>query len=149
MAEPKQNTAFTLFLGLEDTAGSGFVVDPTIAAGDFQVSIDGGAFANLATLPVVAPAGAQTVQVDLSAAEMDGDNVVVRAVDQAGSEWKDVLVAFELPKANITDVFDSFANSASVVDAAGVRTITVFEDDDVTTKFQVEISADGLTRTKL
>jgi hypothetical protein len=60
---------------------------PTIAAGDFQVSIDGGALANLATLPTEEPAGSGIVKLELSAEEMRGDEIVVRWVDQADDEW--------------------------------------------------------------
>lgn len=87
---PRKNTAFTFYAALRDQADTKlFKVDPTIAAGDFQISIDGGAFANLATLPVVAPSGGRLVEIALSASEMDGDNVTVVAADQAGAEWSE------------------------------------------------------------
>ena len=66
-----------------------------LAAGDFQISIDGGAFANLATLPTVTPAGGRAVKISLSAAEMTGDNIVVQAVDAAGAEWCDLFIDIE------------------------------------------------------
>lgn len=84
MADPLRNVAYTTVAILS-------VDNPTIAAGDFQVSIDGGSFANLTTLPTAIDSSA-AVLVSLSASEMDGDNIVVRAQDQAGSEWSDTYV---------------------------------------------------------
>ena len=48
---PKKNTAFILYVGLEDKANAGlFKAAPTLAAGDFKVSIDGGTLNNLTDL---------------------------------------------------------------------------------------------------
>lgn len=150
MAEPKQATAYVFFLALDDQAMSAFVVNPTIAAGDFQVSIDGAAFANLATLPVVTPAGSRLVQIDLSAAEMTGQFISLLGVDVAGAQWRDIFVGFDLPEAGSDDIFDALFNNAGVLnEVGGSRLITLFEDDGTTIKQQVRISADGLTRTKL
>lgn len=60
---------------------------PTLATGDVQVSKDGGALANIATLPSESPSGSGIVQVTLSATEMDADEVVVLFKDAAGDEW--------------------------------------------------------------
>lgn len=92
MPDPKKNTAFTFALSLVETAARpNFKANPTLATGDFKVSIDGGAFNNLATLPTVSPASGRNVQVALSAAEMNGDRIVVQAVDAAGAEWDEVM----------------------------------------------------------
>lgn len=64
------------------------VASPTISAGDFQVSKDFGAFANLATLPAVAPAASGQVQVSLSTEEMNADNVLVKWHDPENT-WDD------------------------------------------------------------
>lgn len=79
------------YIALTDPANPGrFKANPTIAAGDFQVSKDGGAFANLATLPSVAPAGGIAVKITLSSTEMNADNVFIKAIDQtAPNEWDD------------------------------------------------------------
>lgn len=68
-----------------------FQVNPTIAAGDFQISTDDGAFANLATLPVVDPAGGRQIKIVLSAAERDGNVITIIGSDVAGDEWCDVF----------------------------------------------------------
>ena len=97
MADPKKNTAFTFAIGLGSRlARPAFQAAPTLAAGDFKVSIDGGTFANLASLPTVTPAGGTRVQIALSAAEMNGDNIMVQCIDAAGGEWDDVIITFDL-----------------------------------------------------
>jgi len=93
MAAPKKGVAFTFDLTLIDQANRPNIkLTPTLAAGDFKVSIDGGALANPATLPSESPAGSGIVKVILSAAEMTGDRIALKAHDAAGAEWDDVLV---------------------------------------------------------
>ena len=105
MADPKKNTAFTFAIGLVATAlRPAFKAAPTLAAGDFKVSIDGAAFANLASLPTVTPAAGTRVQVALSAAEMNGDNILVQCIDAAGAEWDDVIITFDLSVRSTDDL---------------------------------------------
>ncbi len=94
----KKNTAYIIYVGLVSQADTKLLqVNPTIASGDFKVSIDGGAFANLATLPVVTPSGGRAVKISLSAGEMNGDNIFVQCVDASGAEWCDLC--FNIPTA--------------------------------------------------
>jgi len=105
MATPKKNEAYEFFTVLTDSLDPAkFRVNPTIAAGDFRVSIDGGTLVNLATLPVVSPAGSRLVKVNLSAAEMDGDNISVVGVDVAGSEWEEYVDTFNAPTVNLESI---------------------------------------------
>lgn len=92
---PVKNEDFIFYIALEDYVNPGnFDVNPTIAAGDFQVSKDGGAFANLTTLPAVEPASSRMVKVTLSATEMNADNVVIQGVDQTSpKEWADIIIS--------------------------------------------------------
>lgn len=92
---PVKNQDFIVYITVEDFSSAGsFRVNPTIEAGDFQVSIDDAAFANPATLPTVSPAGSRWIKVVLSAAEMNGDVIKFQGVDQSTSkEWAD----FALP----------------------------------------------------
>lgn len=92
---PKKNEDFIFYIAVEDYANPGnFKSTPTIAAGDFQVSKDGGAFANLSTLPAVDPAATRTIKVTLSNTEMNADNVVIQGVDQTSpKEWADIIIA--------------------------------------------------------
>lgn len=88
---PKSGEDFIFYAPLASmsTAGS-FQSNPTIAAGDFKVSKDGGALANLNTLPAVTPAGSVMVKFTLSATEMTADNVTVVGIDQTSpKEWAD------------------------------------------------------------
>lgn len=102
---PKYATAFKFYVGLVDQANTKLLkVNPTIAAGDFKVSIDGGAFNNLTTLPSVNPAGGRAVMIDLSAAEMTGSNIVVQAVDAAGAEWCDQLINLQPATQTVEDL---------------------------------------------
>lgn len=92
---PKKNEDFEIHIALEDYFNPGsFKTSPTIAAGDFQVSKDGGAFANLATLPVVEPAASEIVLLVLSSTEMNADSVVIRCKDQtAPPEWSSRVIS--------------------------------------------------------
>ncbi len=88
---PNKGEDFVIHIALEDAAIAGsFKANPTIASGDFKVSKDGGALADLATLPSVEPAGSVSVKIALSAAEMTADNVFIQAIDQTVTkEWND------------------------------------------------------------
>lgn len=90
---PVKNEDHVFFVALEDRNNPGdFKSSPTIASGDFQVSKDGGAFANLTTLPTNEPSGSEMVKITLSATEMNADNVVVRCKDQTSpKEWSDLI----------------------------------------------------------
>lgn len=104
---PVQGVAYEFYIALVDSnAPETFIEDPTIEAGDFQVSTDGGAFANLTTLPVVSPAGSRNVLVSLSATEMNGEKVTVQAVDQAGSEWEQAIFTIDVPEGSVESVYD-------------------------------------------
>lgn len=88
---PKRAQAFVTYVCLRDaTDNLSLKSTPTIAAGDFKISKDGGAFANLATLPTVTPSSSVSVKLDLSATEMTADNVLIVWVDQTTTkEWAD------------------------------------------------------------
>lgn len=94
---PVKNEDFIVYIALEDNSNPGsFKANPTIAAGDFQISKDGGALANLGTLPAVEPASSIWVKITLSNTEMNADSVVVQAIDQTSpKEWADF--AFSIP----------------------------------------------------
>ena len=98
-------------------------VNPTIAAGDFQVSKDGGSFVNLATLPTVEPAGSEVVKLSLSAADMQADDVVIRAKDQAGNEWCTLLIDLQPTRLMVPGTVDN---------AGFTPTQTEFECSDIT-----------------
>jgi hypothetical protein len=68
------------------------VENPTLAAGDAKVAIDGGAQANVNTLPTSDAAGLVTWQP--TQAETNGDVVTLLMLDAAGDEWEPVTQAF-------------------------------------------------------
>jgi hypothetical protein len=107
MAEPKRGVAYEMFIALTDlSAPQFFRENPTIATGDFQISKDGGAFFDLTTLPVVTPALSNTVKINLSAAEMTADKVVINGKDVADDEWADFYAFIDNPTNNIESLTD-------------------------------------------
>lgn len=118
---PKKNTAFIFYISLEATAGGSFVAAPTIASGDFKVSIDGGATANLTTLPTNTPASSGMVKISLSSTEMNGDNITVICADAAGAEWLPVTINIQTSARQIDDLaYPATSGRSIVVDAAGL-----------------------------
>ena len=91
---PVKNQDFKIRIALDDYLNPGnFKSNPTIAAGDFQVDIDGAGFNNLTTLPSVSPAGSVAVLIELSASEMNGDVISIKGIDQTVSkEWGDFFL---------------------------------------------------------
>lgn len=106
MGIAKKGIAYTFYVTLVDSADPTVFKDsPTMATGDFKISKDGGAFANLATLPVVSPAGSPMVKVVLNATEMDADEVNILARDQTGAEWFELVYTIEpIPQGDILTV---------------------------------------------
>jgi hypothetical protein len=84
-------------IALRDSSNSdSFKATPTLAAGDFKVSKDGGSLNNLTTLPTNSPAGSVLVTIALSATEMTADFVSVVCIDQTTpKEWSDYV--FSIP----------------------------------------------------
>ena len=102
---PKRGVEYITFVPLVSQANTKIMqANPTIAAGDFKVSIDGGALANPSTLPAVTPAGSKMVKITLSAAEMTGDNITLIASDAAGAEWCDLVVNIQTSARQIDDL---------------------------------------------
>ena len=116
---PKKGAAFILYVGLEDQANAGlFKASPTLAAGDFKVSIDGGALTNLTDLPTVTPSGGRVVKITLTATEMNGDNITVVASDASGAEWYDLVVNIQTTARQIDDLAYPATSGRSLTVAA-------------------------------
>jgi hypothetical protein len=81
---------------------------PTLAAGDVTISKDGGAFANLTTLPTVTPAAGKSVKVTLSATEMTADNVLIVFSDAAGAQWCDLSINIQTAARQIDDLMATY-----------------------------------------
>ena len=102
-----QGEAYQLYIQLVDANDTtSFKVDPTIVAGDFQISIDGGALANLTNLPAASPTGSSFVLLDLTAAETSGDNLNIVGIDQAGDEWQEVGLSIQLPTGDTDSIYN-------------------------------------------
>lgn len=117
---PVRNSAYTMRIGLFGQSDNQILSNPTIAAGDVQVSTDGGAFGNLATLPDVDPDSSGMVLLTLSAGEMNGDEIVIKAVDASGDEWHSVMLTIH----TVGQTFDAVdANiDAVLADTAELQT---------------------------
>jgi hypothetical protein len=100
----KKNTELIFYMGLVSQSTGQFQANPTLAAGDCKVSKDGGALANLSTLPAVTPAASKMVKVTLSSTEMDADNVTLVFSDAAGDEWDDVIINIQTAARQIDDL---------------------------------------------
>lgn len=118
---PKRGVAYKFYIGLVDQSNTKVLkANPTIASGDFKVSKDGGAFANLTTLPSANPASGVAVMVDLSATEMTADNIVVSCIDAAGAEWCDQLINIQPTVRQLDDLAYPATSGRSIgVDANG------------------------------
>lgn len=120
-APPKVNTAYKFYVGLIDQSNTKLLkANPTIASGDFKVSTDGSAFANLATLPSANPASGRAVMIDCSAGEMNGANIVIQCVDAAGAEWCDLMINLQTTARQVDDLaYPATSGRSMGVDASG------------------------------
>jgi hypothetical protein len=94
--------------------------NPTLAAGDVTISKDGGAFANLGTLPDAEPNSTKSVRVILSQTETNADNLVLLFSDQTDPpEWTDLLINLQTVSGN----FDTLVTGV-VVSSIAANAIT-------------------------
>lgn len=118
---PKRATAYTTYIALTSQANTNiWQTSVTIAAGDVKVSKDGGAEANITTLPTeIGTSG--ILSVPLSATEMTADTVTVRFHDAAGAEWCDALIVLHTSGVEIDDICGCVVNGLmgnSIISAA-------------------------------
>lgn len=124
MALPVQDVAWTTSapFSLVSKATGEFITDPTMTEGDFTISINSAAAVNLATLPVVLPAGSIFVHAVFSAAEMAAGGFAVHGVDSLGV-WEDVILVLNTPTANDETIDDNIGTAgASLTDLGGMST---------------------------
>lgn len=120
MPAPKKGVAYTFTIGLVAQASRpAFKANPTLAAGDFKLSKDGGAFANLTALPTVAPASGRAVEIALDATEMNADRLIVQCVDAAGAEWDECLIFIETTAVTVDDLVRSTTPANTLDVSAG------------------------------
>ena len=90
---PKKNTSFVFYTAFVDTANQpDFKANPTIASGDFKLSIDDTSGVALTANPAVVTGATTVVRFTVTAAEMNGDNINILCVDAAGGEWDDQFI---------------------------------------------------------
>jgi hypothetical protein len=123
---PKKNTAFVFYVGLVSQADTKLLQNnPTLAAGDVKVSTDGGTLNNITTLPDAEPDASRSIRVQLSADEMNGDNIVVVFVDAAGAEWCDQIVNIQTAARQVDDLaFPATTGRSLLVDTSGGVSLT-------------------------
>lgn len=118
----KRGAEYIFYVSLTQQADTKlFQSNPTLASGDVTISKDGGAFANLGTLPTVTPASGKSVKVTLSGTEMTADNVLVVFSDAAGAQWCDLSINIQTAARQIDDLaYPAISGRSMVVDAAGL-----------------------------
>lgn len=111
-----KNQPSVFYVYLPDMAGlPNFRVNPTLAAGDVVVFKDDVSNGNIATLPVVTPAGSRRVKIVLTADENNCDITTVELVDKtATKEWGDLAVVI----ANGLNRIDDLALASTALSTA-------------------------------
>jgi hypothetical protein len=110
MAGPVSGSAYTFTLSLFSQSTGNVIQNPTIAAGDFNISTDGGSLTPLATTPTVTPANSYIVEFNLTSGEVGTDHFTIVCIDAAGSEWKDVVFHETVQAKNDTVDVDAIAD---------------------------------------
>jgi hypothetical protein len=133
---PKRATAWVGYTALLSTATGEVASAPTLAAGDVTISKDGGAFANLTTLPDVYPAAGKAVRIRLSATEMTADNIIVVFADQtAPAEWDDQVITLQTAAQQVDDLATPVQIAAQVAAALTGTALTITRGDTLSQDF--------------
>jgi hypothetical protein len=85
------------------------------AAGDVKVSKDGGALANVTTLPTQVTASQPLYKLSLTATELAAQQIAVTFKDQDGPAWRDALLVSELNRMDVLLIGTAQAGGASTV----------------------------------
>lgn len=118
-----KNSVATFPIALLAVSDGEAAVAPTIEAGDFKVST-GGAFANLATLPTVSPAGGRQIVVALGTGETPGPWTTVQFVDQTAPKvYHDNFWTMFLGNVSSTSGSVNTINPSAVVDAEQIANL--------------------------
>jgi len=135
-------TAKAIPFSLLTVDGVDFITGATFAAGDIQISIDGGAYVDTANLPV---AEGNSYRLILTAAELTGRRIRLSIVDQTGTKfWLDTdviietfgnaaaMYAFDFGIASAAQTGDSFArlgaNGAGLTSLATSANLAILLD---------------------
>jgi hypothetical protein len=122
--------------------------DWTPAAGDVKISKDGGAFANIATLPTFV-SGNAALNWTLSAAETEATEVVIQVIDSATKAVQDQFFRLQTTKAGALQVgvpqaVQSIGDTAITLDATAAAQTDFYKGSVVTI-----ISGDGANQARI
>jgi hypothetical protein len=122
--------------------------DWTPAAGDVKISKDGGAFANIATLPTFV-SGNAALNWTLSAAETEATEVVIQVIDSATKAVQDQFFRLQTTKAGALQVgvpqaAQSAGDTAITLDATAAAQTDFYKGSVVTI-----ISGDGANQARI
>lgn len=125
---PVKGQPFTFDIGLVSQADPKvFKTSPTLANGDVLVSVDGGNFANITSLPTQIQSSG-ILAVSLTGAEMNGKRITTLFRDAAGAEWCDALVTIY----TAAQTHDTVANNVATILADTHTTGVKLADDAIT-----------------
>jgi hypothetical protein len=143
----KRATELIFYMGLVSQSTGQFQANPTLAAGDVKISKDGGALANLTTLPAVTPAGGKMVKVTVSSTEMTADNVTLVFSDAAGAEWDDVIINIQTAAQQIDDLATpTNITAGTITTVTNVTTVNGLAANVITA---ASIATDAITAAKV
>ena len=145
--ERPKNVAFTFYTPLvNQTDRPFFKASPTIVAGDFEISVDGGNFGALTNLPTVVDV--DLVEIVLTQSEMNNDVIVIKVVDAAGDEWDPTM--FQIftqpnPNSGIETKVDTVDTGVGLilVDTTAIEVDTISIETKVDTIAADVVNIDG------
>jgi len=124
-------STFSFGVAVYAAGTANFQANPTIAAGDFRISTNGGAFENPDNLPAVGPGTDVRIGITISAAETTaagaGGEIWLCWIDAAGAEWDDGFVIIRVAATNQ----DSLATAAALA-TVDTNVDSVLEDTGTT-----------------
>jgi len=128
--QPIKNSSFTLRIpGLVSQSDTDiFQVNPTLGASDVNHVGDGAWTGSLSSSPVAIGASSPSVEIDLTAGEMNYDEVIIWFRDLADSEWQDAgWLIYTVTACTVSDFDESADNvmlAASTHTGAVIPTVT-------------------------
>jgi len=114
-----------------------------LAAGDFTISKDGGAFANLATLPSYEPTNGGVLRITLSATEATARSIAIKLVDQTvPKEWEDDIL-FLQTYGNLSSSYHPYIGNNTLIASAVWNSTTASVSSTSTMGGRVSTYLDG------
>ena len=143
---PKKATSFIFYTALVDTANQpDFKASPTIASGDFKLSIDATSGVSLAANPAAVTGATTIVRFTVSGAEMDGDVINIMCVDAAGAEWDDQLITIHTETNQIDDLATIISANLAAINSNATALGIVKSDTVVIRSDTLAIRSDAAT----